>query len=109
MRAEIVLIHIEVKIIEDKIYVNSIPSTVGKRIFQPHEAYLNLKNSVDDYLIHKSNDNVLPVDDKKVRILGISTTNANDKIAPRQSTSEDRITFCFRICKKRFRGGNSHD
>ena len=35
----------EVKIIEDKIFVNSIPSTVGKRIFQPHKAYLNLKNS----------------------------------------------------------------
>ena len=42
-----------VKIIENKIYVNTIPSNVGKRIFQPHEAYLKLKKSVDDYLIHK--------------------------------------------------------
>jgi hypothetical protein len=66
----------KVKIIENKIYVNSIPSTVGKRMFQPHESYLKLQESVDDYLIHKSSDNVLSVDDKKVRILGISTTNA---------------------------------
>jgi nitrite reductase/ring-hydroxylating ferredoxin subunit/multimeric flavodoxin WrbA len=90
----------EVKIIENKIYVNSIPSTVGKRIFQPHEAYLNLKNSVDDYLVHKSSDDVLPVDDKKVRILGISTTNANDKIAPRQSTSEAALHFALEYATK---------
>jgi nitrite reductase/ring-hydroxylating ferredoxin subunit len=77
----------QVKIIKDKIYVSSIPTIIGKRIFQPHEAYLKLKESVDDYLNHKSNDRVLPVDDKKIRVLGISTTNANDEIAPRQSRS----------------------
>jgi multimeric flavodoxin WrbA len=90
----------KVKIIENKIYVNSIPSTVGKRMFQPHESYLKLQESVDDYLIHKSSDNVLSVDDKKVRILGISTTNANDKIAPRQSTSEDALNFALEYAKK---------
>ena len=90
----------KVKIIENKIYVNSIPSTVGKRMFQPHESYLKLQEAVDDYLIHKSSDNVLPVDDKKVRILGISTTNANDKIAPRQSTSEDALNFALEYAKK---------
>ena len=90
----------EVKIIEDKIFVNSIPSTVGKRIFQPHKAYLNLKNSVENYLIHKSNNKIPPVDDKKVRILGISTTNTNDKIAPRKSTSEDTLNLALEYAKK---------
>ena len=90
----------EVKIIEDKIFVNSIPSTSGKRIFQPHKAYLNLKNSVENYLIHKSNNKIPPVDDKKVRILGISTTNTNDKIAPRKSTSEDTLNLALEYAKK---------
>jgi len=90
----------EVKIIEDKIFVNSIPSTIGKRIFQPHKAYLNLKNSVENYLIHKSNNNIFPVDDKKVRILGISTTNTNDIIAPRKSTSEDTLNLALEYAKK---------
>ncbi|VFJ13593.1 Rieske 2Fe-2S domain-containing protein [Candidatus Nitrosocosmicus franklandus] len=89
-----------IKIKNDKIYVSSIPSNVGKRLFQPHKAYLKLKDSVDDYLLHKSSDSILPVDDKKVRILGISTTNANDKIAPRQSTSEDALLFALEYAKK---------
>jgi nitrite reductase/ring-hydroxylating ferredoxin subunit/multimeric flavodoxin WrbA len=90
----------KVKIIEDKIFVNSIPSTVGKRIFQPHKAYSNLKNSVENYLIHKSNNKIPLVDDKKVRILGISTTNTNDKIAPRKSTSEDTLNLALEYAKK---------
>jgi nitrite reductase/ring-hydroxylating ferredoxin subunit/multimeric flavodoxin WrbA len=88
-----------VKIMEDKIYVSSIPTVVGKRVFQPHDAYLKLKESVDDYLIHKSNDSILPVDDRKIRVLGISTTNANDEIAPRQSTSEDALDFALKYAK----------
>ena len=90
----------DVKIAGNKVYVNSIPSTVGKRIFQPHESYLKLEKSVESYLDHKSNDNVLSVDDKKIRILGISTTNANDKIAPRKSTSEDALHFALEYAKK---------
>jgi nitrite reductase/ring-hydroxylating ferredoxin subunit/multimeric flavodoxin WrbA len=90
----------DVKIAGNKIYVNSIPSTVGKRIFQPHESYLKLEKSVESYLDHKSNDNILSVDDKKIRILGISTTNANDKIAPRKSTSEDALRFALEYAKK---------
>lgn len=89
----------DVKITGNKVYVNSIPSTVGKRIFQPHESYLKLEKSVESYLDHKSNDNVLSVDDKKIRILGISTTNANDKIAPRKSTSEDALHFALKYAK----------
>jgi nitrite reductase/ring-hydroxylating ferredoxin subunit/multimeric flavodoxin WrbA len=91
------------KIIENKIYINSIPASAGKRVFQPHEAYLKLKKSVDDYLIHKSSDSILPVDDKKIRVLGISTTNANDKIAPRQSTSEGALNFALEYAKKKLK------
>jgi nitrite reductase/ring-hydroxylating ferredoxin subunit/multimeric flavodoxin WrbA len=90
----------DVKKIDDKIYVNSIPSTIGKKIFQPHEAYSELEKSVDDYLMHKSKDKILFVDDKKIRIIGISTTNASDKIAPRQSTSEDALQFALDYARK---------
>lgn len=90
----------DVKEIGNKIYVNSIPSTIGKKVFQPPEIYSELEKSVDNYLIHKSNDNVLPADDKKIRILGISTTNANDKIAPRNSTSEDALNFALEYARK---------
>lgn len=89
-----------VKEIGNEIYVNSIPSTIGKRVFQPPENYSELEKSVDNYLIHKSNDNVLPVDDKKIKILGISTTNANDKMAPRNSTSEDALNFALEYARR---------
>ncbi len=90
----------DTKIIDDKIYVNSIPSTLGKKIFRPHEAYRKLEEKVNNYLIHKSNDKILSIDDKKIRILGISTTNANDKVAPRKSTSEDALKFALEYAKK---------
>ncbi|HYF99880.1 MAG TPA: Rieske 2Fe-2S domain-containing protein [Candidatus Saccharimonadales bacterium] len=89
----------EVRIVEDKIYVNSIPSIIGKRIFQPHESYLNLQKSVDDHLIHRSRNNMFPIDNKKVRFLGISTTNTNDKVAPRKSTSEDALHSALEYAK----------
>jgi nitrite reductase/ring-hydroxylating ferredoxin subunit/multimeric flavodoxin WrbA len=90
----------DVKKIEDKIYVNSIPLKIGKKIFQPHKAYSELEKSVDDFLMHKSEDMILSADDKKIKILGISTTNANDKIAPRQSTSEDALQFTLDYARK---------
>ena len=85
----------DVKKIEDKVYVSSIPSTIGKKIFQPHKAYLELEKSIDEFLMHKSEEMILLADDKKIKILGISTTNANDKLAPRQSTSEDALQFAL--------------
>jgi nitrite reductase/ring-hydroxylating ferredoxin subunit/multimeric flavodoxin WrbA len=90
----------DIKKIGNKLYVNSIPSAIGKKIFQPHKAYSELEKSVDEYLMHKSEDKILLVDDKKIRILGISTTNANDKIAPRQSTSEDALQFALDYARK---------
>jgi nitrite reductase/ring-hydroxylating ferredoxin subunit len=47
----------EVKVFnKDKLYVNCIPSVLGKRVFQPHQAYVNLEKSVNDYLLHMSKD-----------------------------------------------------
>ena len=37
---------------------------------------------------------------KKIRILGISTTNANDEIAPLKSTSETALQFALDYSKK---------
>ena len=90
----------EVKVTGSKLYVNYVPSSVGKRIFRPHESYLKLEESVNNHLMHKSNDEVLPIDDKKIRILGISTTNTNDKMAPRKSTSEDALHFALEFARK---------
>jgi nitrite reductase/ring-hydroxylating ferredoxin subunit/multimeric flavodoxin WrbA len=87
----------EVMVVDEaKLYVNCIPSNLGKRVFQPHEAYLELEKSVNDYILRMSKDTILPVDNnRKTRILGISTTNANDKVAPRKSTSEEALHFAL--------------
>ena len=90
----------EVKATGSKLYVNYVPSSVGKRIFRPHESYLKLEESVNNHLIQESNDEILPTDDKKIRILGISTTNTNDKVAPRKSTSEDALHFALEFARK---------
>ena len=88
----------KVKIVnKDKLYVNCIPSNLGTRVFQPHQAYVDLEKSVNDYLLHKSKDAILPIENnkRKTRVLGISTTNANDIMAPRKSTSEEALRFAL--------------
>ena len=88
----------KVKIVnKDKLYVNCIPSNLGTRVFQPHQAYVDLEKSVNDYLLHKSKDAILPTENnkRKTRVLGISTTNANDRMAPRKSTSEEALRFAL--------------
>jgi nitrite reductase/ring-hydroxylating ferredoxin subunit/multimeric flavodoxin WrbA len=95
----------ETKIIEDKLYVNSIPTNIGKRVTQPHKEYSELQNSVREYLTHTNKDSRLQFsrDVKKTpRILGISTTNSNDKIAPRKSTSEDALNYALDYAKHEF-------
>src|ERR687888_297220 len=84
----------ETKVIKDKLYVNSIPTNIGRRVTQPHKAYSELQNSVREYLNHMEKDSKLlhlardtrNNTKNNIRILGISTTNSNDKIAPRKST-----------------------
>ena len=47
------------KIINDKLYVNSISTNIGKRVTQPHDEYSNLENSVKEYLNHMDKDSRL--------------------------------------------------
>ena len=92
----------KVKVVNGKLYVNSFPSHKGKRVYKPHTAYSELESSVNNYLIQKSNvistdnnnnnnnnntntttttsfDKLLhELNNSKIRILGISTTNSND-------------------------------
>ena len=98
----------KVKVVKDKLYVNPFPSNIGKRIYKPHTAYSELENSVNNYLIQKSttiattssNESLKEKNNSKIRILGISTTNSNDKVAPRKSTSETALEFALDYSKK---------
>ena len=59
---------------------------------------MGLEKSVNNHLLHMSKDTTLPIDNnnkRKTRVLGISTTNANDKMAPRKSTSEEALRFAL--------------
>ena len=49
------------KMVNDELYVNSIPTNIGKRVTQPHEAYSNLENSVKEYLNHTDKNSRLQV------------------------------------------------
>ena len=49
----------ETKVIEDKIYVNSIPTNIGMRITEPHKRYSDLQKSVREYLKHMEKDSRL--------------------------------------------------
>ena len=80
--------------------MNSIPTNIGKRVTQPHKEYSDLQNSVREYLNHIDKNSKLQFikeTKKTTRILGISTTNSNDKIALRKSTSEDALNYAFRL------------
>jgi nitrite reductase/ring-hydroxylating ferredoxin subunit/multimeric flavodoxin WrbA len=100
----------ETKIIKDKLYVNAIPTNIGSRVTQPHKEYSDLENSVRDYLNHMEKDHDLfqisrdaqKNNKKNARILGISTTNLNDKVAPRKSTSEETLMYALDYAKKEF-------
>ncbi|HEY6405628.1 MAG TPA: Rieske 2Fe-2S domain-containing protein, partial [Nitrososphaeraceae archaeon] len=95
----------EVKIVKsNKLFVNCIPSSLAKRVFTPHKRYVDLERSVNGYLMHMSKDTTLQINTKKrnTRVLGISTTNANDKMAPRKSTSEEALRFALDYAHKYF-------
>ena len=95
----------ETKVIKDKLYLNSIPTNIGKRVTQPHKGYSDLQNSVREYLNHMDKDSRLQLAsdaEKNIRILGISTTNSNDKVAPRKSTSEDALNYALDYAKSEF-------
>jgi nitrite reductase/ring-hydroxylating ferredoxin subunit/multimeric flavodoxin WrbA len=92
----------EIKIADRMLYVNLIPTALGKRVTEPHKAYVNLKNSVNLFLNHKDKDAQIITDaDRKRNVLGISTTNLNDEIAPRKSTSEHALIYALDYAKKK--------
>ena len=82
------------KVIGNKLYIDPIPSTLGNIVYTPHKKYADLQNSVKNHLTHLDKDSRMPVD-SNVRVLGISTTNSNDKVAPRKSTSEGALNFAL--------------
>ena len=88
------------KVIGNKLYINPIPSTLGKKLYTPHKKYTDLQNSVKNHLTHLDKDSRMPVD-SNVRVLGISTTNSNDKVAPRKSTSEGALDFALDYAKNK--------
>jgi nitrite reductase/ring-hydroxylating ferredoxin subunit/multimeric flavodoxin WrbA len=95
----------ETKVIEDKVYVNFIPTNIGMRVTQPHKGYSDLQNSVREYLNHMEKDSKLQLSEdseKSTRILGISTTNSNDEVAPRKSTSEEALSYALEYSKNEF-------
>ncbi len=97
----------ETKMDNGELYANSIPNNIGKRVTQPHEAYSNLENSAKEYVNHMDKNSRLQVSggdnaDKNLKVLGISTTNSNDKIAPRKSTSEAALSYALDYAKNQF-------
>lgn len=86
----------ETKIIENSVFVSAAPVHRASRASKPDERYTRLEQSVKEYLKrNKSNSQ-----DRKIRILGISTTNASDKVAPRQSTSENALAHALNFASK---------
>jgi nitrite reductase/ring-hydroxylating ferredoxin subunit/multimeric flavodoxin WrbA len=88
-----------ISVSEDKVYISSVPTTVGKRIAKPHKAYQDLDSAVKQHVANVASSKTLPVE-TAVRVLGISTTNM-DKKAPRKSTSEAALQFALNYAKDR--------
>lgn len=91
----------EIKVINDKLYANAIPINTGHRVTEAHKAYAELENSVKEYLNHMDVETRLNVPNKKIRVLGISTTNANDNVALSNSTSEETLFYALDYAKKK--------
>jgi nitrite reductase/ring-hydroxylating ferredoxin subunit len=97
----------ETKVIEDKLYVNLAPTNIGSRVTQPHkECKSTITKNVREYLNHMEKDSKLIQvgrdAEKNIRILGISTTNSNDKVVPRKSTSEEALMYALDYAKNEF-------
>jgi nitrite reductase/ring-hydroxylating ferredoxin subunit/multimeric flavodoxin WrbA len=90
-----------VRVSENRVYVSPIPARIGGRTSKPHKAYRELESSVRQHVENTKSSKVLPVD-AKVRVLGISCTNMNDKVTPRKSTSEAGLEFALDFAKKRY-------
>jgi nitrite reductase/ring-hydroxylating ferredoxin subunit/multimeric flavodoxin WrbA len=88
----------ETKIIDGVLYVCPISTNIGKKLSQPHTEYRQLEKSVKKHIDKLSRTGgTAPIG--KPRVLGISTTNLNDKVAPRKSTSEAAIEYALDYAK----------
>ncbi|HZD35123.1 MAG TPA: Rieske 2Fe-2S domain-containing protein [Nitrososphaeraceae archaeon] len=89
------------KVIDGKLYVNLNPNNVGRRVTESHKAYAKLQNSVNAYLHHidRGEQHSKRKGAKSRNVLGISTTNLNDDIASRTSTSEQALSFALDYAK----------
>ena len=90
----------KIHLIGNKLYLDIIPSRLGTTSYRPHKAYGELRDAVVNYLSHKDNDSIVK-SDNKMHVLGISTTNTNDDIAPRKSTSEASLKFALDYAKNK--------
>ena len=96
----------EVQCVDNKLFLDPVPSTLGKSLYKPHKAYAELQNAVTNHLSHMDNDSAIQAA-KTINVLGISTTITNDKVAPRKSTSEESLKFALDYAKKNL-GANCH-
>jgi len=88
------------KVIGNKLYIAPIPSRLGKKVYSPHKKYKILQNSVRNHLTQMDKASGIPVN-RNVRVLGISTTNTNDEVAPRKSTSEEALNIALDYAKNK--------
>jgi nitrite reductase/ring-hydroxylating ferredoxin subunit/multimeric flavodoxin WrbA len=96
----------KVHVVRNKLYVDLIPSKLGTHSYRPHKEYAELRDSVRNHLSHMDNDSTIQRINK-IHVLGISTTNTNDQIAPRKSTSEQSLKFALDYAKNKL-GADCH-
>jgi multimeric flavodoxin WrbA len=82
----------ETTVFDGKVFINPDPANIGKRESKPHEKYAELEAAVRKHLQQAGTESTAH---RKTRVLGISTTNSNDKVAPRPSTSEAALQFAL--------------
>lgn len=92
--------HFKIHVVSSKLYLDIIPSRLGTSNYRPHKAYAELRDSVRNHLSHMDKDSAIPMT-KKIHVLGISTTNTNDEVAPRESTSERSLRFALDYAKNK--------
>ncbi len=72
--------------------------------FKPDVAMIKriteIRESTKIHLTYLDKDSSMLVD-SQVRVLGISTTNSNEDVAPRKSTSEGALNFALDYAKKK--------
>jgi nitrite reductase/ring-hydroxylating ferredoxin subunit/multimeric flavodoxin WrbA len=96
----------KVHVVRNKLYVDLIPSKLGTHSYRPHKEYAELRDSVRNHLSHMDKDSTIQRINK-IHVLGISTTNTNDQIAPRKSTSEQSLKFALDYAKNKL-GADCH-